>query len=114
MKLKGRYMNVVIANMWHRRCKRWGPSTEFNNTNFWRRHVTFFAMPQVQVREQQSLAMLKVFLKENIGIERFKIAMREFYRNINLIQKKMRDACVAKEAKVEVLFNYWDKMYGQI
>lgn len=58
--------------------------------------------------------MLKVFLKENIGIERFKIAMREFYRNINLIQKKMRDACVAKEAKVDVLFNYWDKMYGQI
>ena len=58
--------------------------------------------------------MLKEFLKENIDIERFRICLRDFYMNINLIQKKMRDACVAREAKVEVLMNYWDKMYGQI
>ena len=58
--------------------------------------------------------MLKEFLKENIDIERFRICLRDFYRNITLIQKKMRDACVAKEAKVEVLMNYWDKMYGVI
>ena len=58
--------------------------------------------------------MLKGFLKENIDVERFKIAMREFYKNINLIQRRMRGACASREAKVDVLMNYWDKMYGQI
>lgn len=90
-------MNVVIANMWHRRTKRWGGDPLFNMKNLWRRNVTFYGMVQKESREKESLAMLKVFLSQNIDIERLRICVREFYHNITLIQKRMRDACVARE-----------------
>jgi hypothetical protein len=40
--------------------------------------------------------------------------MKRFYQQITFIQKRMRDKCICREQKVEVLFNYWDKMYGQM
>ena len=42
-KLKGRYMNVVIANMWNRRRKRWGGKVHIINTNILRRNFSLFA-----------------------------------------------------------------------
>ena len=35
-------MNVVIANMWNRRRKRWGGNVDFINNNIIRRNITFF------------------------------------------------------------------------
>ena len=31
-----------------------------------------------------------------------------------MIQKKIKDACVVKEAKVDVLVNQWEKIFGII
>jgi hypothetical protein len=42
------------------------------------------------------------------------MSVRKFYNDICFIQKKIRDQLVFREAKVEVLNNYWDKMVGQI
>jgi hypothetical protein len=49
-KLKGRYMNVVIANMWNRRRKRWGGEVHIINTNILRRNFSLFAYVQYDAR----------------------------------------------------------------
>ena len=36
-------MNVVIANMWNRRRKRWGGEVHIINTNILRRNFSLFA-----------------------------------------------------------------------
>lgn len=64
-KLKGRYMNVVIANMWNRRRKRWGGQVAIINCNILRRNFSLFAYVQHDARYQKSLEMVKPFLMEN-------------------------------------------------
>lgn len=58
--------------------------------------------------------MLKPFLQENIDLERMRIYVRKFYKDITYMQKRIRDQMTTADAKVEVLLNYWDKMFGQI
>lgn len=64
-KLKGRYMNVVIANMWNRRRKRWGGDVFIINTNILRRNFSLFSYVQHDARYQRALQVVKPFLMEN-------------------------------------------------
>ena len=53
-------------------------------------------------------------MQENIDLERMRIYVRKFYKDITYMQKRIRDQMTTADAKVEVLLNYWDKMFGQI
>jgi hypothetical protein len=41
-----------------------------------------------------------------------KVKSRILYGRITYMQRKVRDQQVKQEAKVDILVNYWDKMYG--
>ena len=43
-----------------------------------------------------------------------KNCVKKFYKLIEFIQKRLRDKLVSRGNKVEVLMNYWDKIYGQM
>jgi hypothetical protein len=105
-------MNVVIANMWRRRRKRWGGDMFFINTNVIRRNLTIQATYQYDARYERAIQIVKPFLMENYQVENIRLAVRKFYQDIGLIQRKIRDQLVVRVAKVEVLKNYWDKMLG--
>ena len=64
--------------------------------------------------EPRAIAKLKVFLIDNVYNESAKIKVREFYGNITYMQRRIRDQFHKKDAKTEILVNYWDKMFGQI
>jgi len=62
--------------------------------------------------EPRAIAKLKVFLIDNYQNENAKIKVREFYKNITYMQKRIRDQFLKKDAKAEILVNYWDKLFG--
>jgi len=64
--------------------------------------------------EPRALAKLKVFLIDNYQNENAKIKVREFYDNITYMQRRIRDQFCARDAKAEILVNYWDKLFGQL
>ena len=72
-------MNVVIANMWTRRRKRWGGEVYIINTNILRRNFSLFAYAQHDIRKERAMRFLKPFLLENYVIENIRIAMRKYY-----------------------------------
>jgi len=41
-----------------------------------------------------------------------RMKIREFYKQISFMQRRIKDGLVTKESKIEVLLNYWDKMFG--
>jgi len=43
-----------------------------------------------------------------------RITVRSFYKSIEYMQKRMRAQLLTKSQKIEVLFNYWDKLFGQL
>jgi len=64
--------------------------------------------------EPRAIAMLKIFLIDNYQNENAKIKVREFYKNITYMQRKIRDQFCTRDAKAEILCNYWDKLFGQL
>jgi len=44
----------------------------------------------------------------------FKVKLRKFFDLIAYIQKKATAQTSTREAKVDILVNYWDKMIGQL
>jgi len=62
--------------------------------------------------EPRAIAKLKFFLIDNYQNENAKIKVREFYKNITYMQKRIRDQFLKKDAKAEILVNYWDKLFG--
>ena len=110
-------MNLVIANLWKRRMRKWcGQNADrgLYYRNFVRRSLTFYANSQVENKREKALAILKPFLEENIHLERIRVRVRTFCSQIEFMQKKIRDQLFCRESKVEVLQNYWDKMYGEL
>ena len=63
-------------------------------------------------QEARALVKLREFLIDNKQNELIKIKIREFYKQITYMQKRIKDQTDTKESKVEVLLNYWDKMFG--
>ena len=113
-KLKGKWMSVIIANMWKRSKRRWGPSIEIINQNQIRRVFTFQTLMLKDKQNKRCLEILHPFLVDNIKIILIKNSIKKFYKLIEFIQKRLRDKLVSRGNKVEVLMNYWDKLYGQM
>lgn len=90
-KLKGRFMNVIIANMWKRRRNRWGGDVFIINTNLVRRNLSFYAYTQHDARYQRALETIKPFLLGNFEVENIRMTVRKFYHDISFIQRKIRD-----------------------
>ena len=55
---------------------------------------------------QRSLEYLKPFMERQLKLSRFQF----FIQNIYYIQKKLRNALVNKDGKLDVLLNYWEKI----
>jgi len=79
-----------------------------------RRSLTFFCNNQYENKREKALAIVKPFLMENMNLERIKDRVRTFCGQIVFMQKKIRDQLFCRESKVEVLQNYWDKMYSEL
>ena len=84
-KLKGRFMNVVIANMWRRRRKRWGGDQFYINLNVCRRYYTFFTNCEIEARRARALEVVKPFLLNNYHVELRRQIVRKFYFDITFI-----------------------------
>ena len=66
------------------------------------------------VYEQRSYDILKPFLQQNIDLEKIRITVRNFYKQIEYMQKRMRAELQTKGEKIEVLKNYWDLLFGML
>ena len=64
--------------------------------------------------EERSLFLIKKFLSDSASSYNFKVKARKLYKILLKIQRRIRDNGVTKYSKVEVLVNYWDKLYGQL
>ena len=64
--------------------------------------------------QDNCLRVLKLFLRDNIYNVMAKVKVVEFFHNIEYMQRRIRDQLVKKDAKTEILMNYWDKMFGSI
>jgi len=114
MKKKGDFMRLVIAQRWRRRIKRWGRDRELITTNLLRRNMTMLSNTFNELMVERSYAILKPFLQQNIDLEKMRITVRGFYDSIQYMQRRIRASLQTKENKVEVLLNYWDKLFSQI
>jgi hypothetical protein len=115
VKLKGRYMNLVIAQIWRRRSKRFcGYPGDYSNIYKLRiKNTLTLVGPLInEFYIDNCLRTLKYFLRDNIYNVMAKIKVVEFFHNIEYMQDRIRDQLVKKDAKTEILMNYWDKMFG--
>jgi len=62
--------------------------------------------------QQRSTEFLKVSLYDIMASFKMVFSFRHFYGRIRFIQKRLKDKVEAKVGKVEVLVNYWDKLFG--
>ena len=108
-------MSLIIAQVWRKRSKRWcaqpNDYTELYR-NRSRRSMSIAVNGLMPLFEPRAIAKLKVFLIDNYQNENAKIKVREFYKNITYMQKRIRDQFLKKDAKAEILVNYWDKLFG--
>jgi hypothetical protein len=72
MKIRGRWMSVVIANMWKKLRKRHGPNQEAINRGILRRELTFLSLVKIDQNCKEGLKVIKPFLMENFKIIEFK------------------------------------------
>jgi hypothetical protein len=77
-----------------------------------RRILTVLSYTRVDCYESQSTCMLKVFMLDNYQNENVKSKIRKFYKHIHFISRRIRDQLCTREAKTDVLVNYWDKLCG--
>ena len=63
---------------------------------------------------EQALGLLKPFLLRNLGNEDLILKGREFVFSISLIQNRVKTLFACRGGKVEILVNYWDKMFGRL
>lgn len=112
VKLKSAFMCLKIGHLWKRRYKRWGGSHERIVQGKLKKALTFKTNIIHETKYEAALIKLKTFIVDNQGINDFKLKVREFFRIINYIQKRVRDQLSTKYSKVDVLLNYWDKIAG--
>jgi len=60
------------------------------------------------------VASLKAFLVDYLYNCTAKVKVVEFFHSIEYMQDRIRDQLVKKDAKAEILMNYWDKMFGTL
>jgi hypothetical protein len=85
-------MNVVMANCWKRRRKRYCGHIDKINQNNIRKSLSFQVPIWYKgVYREKAFAVLKPFLEENILNERMRICMRKFAQKIEYIQKRFKD-----------------------
>jgi len=114
MELRKKFMGVVVYSVWKRKLLRWGatPGTVGRiHLNNFRQLSTCFTATKIDVIGERALKTLKEFLIDNITIENMKIKVRELYKNVSFMQKRLRAQLQTKKAKVEVLTNYWELIY---
>jgi hypothetical protein len=78
-------MNVVMANMWKRRRRRWGTEIAIINKNILRRNLGLHAFFQYESRYAKAMSIVQPFLMENYQVENIRLAVRKFYDDIGLI-----------------------------
>ena len=106
--------------MLKRRQKRWGsgidevPGSVVPNRLRRRiKHViTVGVHGHVQAYEEKSWTILRLFITEYVYRESMRSYGRDFYQKILFMQRRMKNQLVIRFAKVEVLLNYWDKLFG--
>ena len=76
--------------------------------------MTIGTVVTIHASQQRALKVLKPFIKEAFAILAFKLALRRIYKSIEFMQKRIKNQLATRESKIEVLENYWDKIYGQL
>jgi len=64
--------------------------------------------------EDRAVQILKPFLCRNVGMDSLIAYGRKWYKEISLIQVRIRDVFACRFGKLEVLINYWDKTFGNL
>ena len=112
-------MNMIIAQIWRRRCKMFKAYPKYYDniyTNKMRYMFTFttsLLYPSYEIHFYSG-QLLKTFILDNGQNMEFKVKLRKFFDLIAYIQKKATAQTSTREAKVDILVNYWDKMIGQL
>jgi hypothetical protein len=109
-KIKSKFMYLVISNRWIKNRKR-RPNRTINLLKNIFSVGSNWVMDGVETR---SKILLKNFVLEIVGTHILIQKTYGFLQKIFLIQKKLKDQKISKLAKVEVLENYWTKLYGQL
>lgn len=108
------FLIFSINKSWLRKMKHRGPTFERLIT---KRIRSVFSLNQLAIHNQSVLRARKLlhgFLEKTSCRDTFAEKMIHVYLKISKIQKFMKDQIETKDAKVEVLENYWDKMIGLI
>lgn len=117
VRLKASFMTLIIKNLWKKRGWRYG-GKEDTAHEVGRRRVKNILSLLGTVGEKAGIAraqaVLKPFVEEVCYRERMKELCRVFYTRVVFMQKKIKSQIVIRDAKVEVLVQYWDKVFGQL
>ena len=110
-------MSLVIAQIIRRRAKKFQAFKDdyYNlHINRMRKNFTFLANTFMPILEERTWPILVAFLNDNSYNHQLKVQARNIWNRIVGMQKKIRAQQKKQVAKVDVLMNYWDKMYGTI
>ena len=117
IRLKSAFMTLCIKNMWKKRCKRVAGYTDtFEQMKRKRlRNVFVFACNSINPDyEERGLKTLRGFLKDWSANLKMKTQFQDFFKKIIFMQKKIKSQRVIRDAKVDVLINYWDILIRKI
>jgi len=93
MELKKKFMGVIVYNVWKRKLRRWGADPGYVapiHLNNFRQLATCFTATKIDVIEGRCLITLREFLIDNVTLENMRIKVRELYKNIRFMQKRLR------------------------
>ena len=110
-------MSLVIAQIIRRRSKRFcATPDDYCRLYIMRIRKTHTVLVNVlmPLMELKTIPILKAFLLDNYENYEMKVKSRILYGRVTYMQRKVRDQQVKQSAKVDILVNYWDKMYGTI
>jgi hypothetical protein len=102
------WAQIVISKRYRKHMRRFGPEPDHHKL---KDAVSFIGQLAIS-SNTRALSTLKTFILKTVGgmvlIEKVQI----FRKTITYIQNKFRNQMATRYAKVEVLMNYWDKLYG--
>lgn len=118
IKLKSKYMSMVMAQIWRKRIRRW---SNYNTDDYYllwknkiRRSLTVVTRTINPFIDKWARWVMYDFLKSYKHIYKIILGGRSFRNRVCFIQRKIKDQLVKKDAKTEILINYWDKLLAEI
>jgi hypothetical protein len=106
------FVCLKISKIYKIRNKKWAPNMPVHLHRNFRRTLNVFGGVTVgHCVRQRALAILKHFITGNLDMT---LKVRAAFKNLIFMQKKIKCRNVTREAKIDILENYWNKLLGQI